>query len=60
VTGSVVASEVLLLGLAAVANAKGDPRRATRLLGASNRIADEIRSDRDVYETLSTTKPSQP
>ena len=50
VTGSIAASEVLL-GLAAVANAKGDPRRATRLLGASNRIADEIRPDRDVYET---------
>ena len=39
-TGSVAAAEALM-GLAAVANAQGDPRRAARLLGASNRISTE-------------------
>jgi tetratricopeptide (TPR) repeat protein len=39
-TGSVAAAEALM-GLAAVANAQDNPRRATRLLGASNRITNE-------------------
>ncbi|MGN6431572.1 MAG: ATP-binding protein [Gaiellaceae bacterium] len=49
-TGSVVAGDSLL-GLAAVANAKDKPRRATRLLGASNRVAEEAGQPRDIFET---------
>jgi hypothetical protein len=49
-TGSVVASEALL-GLAAVANVRGNPRRAARLLGASNRVVTEIGRPRDPHET---------
>jgi predicted ATPase/class 3 adenylate cyclase len=48
-TGSVAASEALN-GLAAVANRKGNPRRAARLLGASNRILKESGRPRDPYE----------
>jgi predicted ATPase/class 3 adenylate cyclase len=49
-TGSVAAAEALN-GLAAVANAKGNPRRAARLLGASNRVGTEIGRPRDPHET---------
>jgi predicted ATPase len=48
-TGSVAASEALN-GLAAVANRKGNPRRAARLLGASNRVVKESGRPRDAYE----------
>jgi tetratricopeptide (TPR) repeat protein len=47
-TGSVAASEVLL-GLAAVANARDNPHRAALLLGASDRITKEI-GHRDIGE----------
>ena len=58
-TGSVAAAEALM-GLAAVANAQGDPRRAARLLGASNRISTE--SGRPFVPTsrACTRRPSQP
>jgi hypothetical protein len=49
-TGSVAAAEVLN-GLAAVANAKANPRRAARLLGASNRVFTESGRAREPYET---------
>ncbi len=48
-TGSVVAWTVLL-GLAAVANTNDNPRRAARLLGASNQVAEEIGASREAYE----------
>jgi predicted ATPase/Flp pilus assembly protein TadD len=48
-TGSVAAGEVLL-GLAAVANTKDNPRRAARLLGASYHVAEEIGLSREAYE----------
>jgi len=48
-TGSVAAGEVLL-GLAAVANTNDNPRRAARLLGTSNHIADETGQSREAYE----------
>ncbi len=48
-TGSVAAWTVLL-GLAAVANTNDNPRRAARLLGASNHVAEEIGLSREAYE----------
>src|SRR5205814_9814204 len=48
-TGSVAAWTVLL-GLAAVANTNDNPRRAARLLGASNHGAEEIGASREAYE----------
>jgi predicted ATPase/Tfp pilus assembly protein PilF len=48
-TGSVAAGEVLL-GLAAVANTNDNPRRAARLLGASNHVAEETGQSREAYE----------
>jgi predicted ATPase len=48
-TGSVAAWTVLL-GLAAVANTNDNPRRAARLLGASNHVAEEIGASREAYE----------
>jgi non-specific serine/threonine protein kinase len=43
------AADEAFLGLAAVASASGDPRRATRLLGASNRLVDEFGLSRGGY-----------
>jgi len=48
-TGSVMAWAVLL-GLAAVANTNDNPRRAARLLGASNHVAEEVGLSREAYE----------
>src|SRR5438874_9808434 len=48
-TGSVMAWAVLL-GLAAVANTNADPRRAARLLGASNHLAEAVGLARAPYE----------
>jgi len=48
-TGSVMAWAVLL-GLAAVANTNDYPRRAARLLGASNHVAEEVGLSREAYE----------
>jgi tetratricopeptide (TPR) repeat protein len=39
-----------LLGLAAVANTNDDPRRAARLLGASNHVAEEVGLSLEAYE----------
>jgi predicted ATPase len=48
-TGS-VAAWAALLGLAAVANTIDNPRRAARLLGASNHVAEEVGLSREAYE----------
>ena len=48
-TGSVLAWAVLL-GLAAVANTNDNPRRAARLLGASNHVAEEVGLSREAHE----------
>src|SRR5439155_23558217 len=48
-TGSIMAWAVLL-GLAAVANTNDYPRRAARLLGASNHVAEEVGLSREAYE----------
>jgi len=48
-TGSVAAGDTFL-GLAALADATGEARKAARLLGASNRIVEEQGQPRDVHE----------
>jgi hypothetical protein len=50
-TGSVAAGDTFL-GLAALADAKDEARRAARLFGASNRVVEELGQPRDVHEAV--------